>query len=103
MVPLWPNFLPGLWDTISGAMVPSNQWPADDLLVSLFQTESLCVYCRPPLQPCHCRVVYSVDHWDIAFPCLTYMTPLVRSQAFLKLSVTLLANNPDTAMDILFV
>ena len=60
---------------VSSVMFQLNQWLADGLLVSSV-TESLVAISKSFLQLYRCHVIYVMNYWVIAFPCLMYLATL---------------------------
>lgn len=53
-----------------------NQWLADGLLVSFVLNQVVQVLNVRLLQLYRCYVIYAMNYWVVAFPCLMYLTSL---------------------------
>lgn len=65
----------------SNVLFVLNQWFADALLVSrvLFQNRmarDCLIACGPFVQLYRCCVIYTMNYWILAFPCLVYLASL---------------------------
>ena len=86
------------------AMFPLNQWLADGLLVRLVSNSVAEVIKNRLLPQLHrCYIIYSMNHWAMAFPCLMYLASIGTCSSLQQANITTLTNNADAATAVMYI